>query len=121
MAEGWLRTLGGPECEVFSAVTNPTRINPLAVEAMNEVGVDITTQLSESVDRYVADSLTSLSRCATTQKKAARCSPVRTRWFHRGFDDPADAMGSTEDRMAFFRRVRDEIKDRISRYLSDET
>lgn len=109
MAEGLLRHLAGQRFEAFSAGTSPQGLSAGAVRAMREIGVDISAQRSEHVDTYLDAGIdTVITVC---ERAAANC-PVfpgaaeRVQW---SFDDPADATGSDERRMAAFRRVRDEI------------
>lgn len=120
MAEGWLRHLGGPGYEVFSAGTDPTAVNPLAIEAMSEAGVDISAQASESVDRYAVSTFDLVVTVCDNAKERCPVFPGGGERAHWGFDDPADAVGNKAARMETFRRVRDEIRERISAYLDGE-
>src|SRR5918911_1164966 len=106
MAEGLLRRAGGDGFEVFSAGTEPSGVNPLAVEAMREVGIDISTQRSKSVDEFLGQEF---DYVITVCDKANRNCPVfpgRTKRIHWSFDDPAEALGERSERLAVFRRVR---------------
>ena len=114
MAEGWINQLLGEHWEARSAGTAPAaRVHPLAVRAMAEVGVDI----SGAVPKPVAAVLDQPWDLVVTVCDAARetCPtfprPVPKR--HVSFDDPATAEGTDEERMAVFRRVREEIRDRL--------
>ena len=115
-----MRRLGEPDYEVFSAGTHPTSVNPLAIEAMKEAGVDISLQVSESVERYACDAFDLVITVCDNAKETCPIFPNAASLLHWGFDDPADAVGTEEARMAEFRRVRDEIKGRIAGYLSEE-
>lgn len=116
MAEGWARHLHGGRIDACSAGTSPHGLNPLAVRAMGEVGVDISAHTSKTVE---ACSPESLSLVVTVCGHAHENCPVflsrnpRTRIVHRGFDDPpalaADAVDDNEA-MPHYRRVRDEIR-----------
>ena len=120
MAEGWMRALGGERYEVSSAGTEPRGIHPLAVAAMREVDVDISGQQSDHIDQYLKDPL---DLVVTVCDRAQEVCPVfdqKTRILHWSFDDPASAVGTDEEKMIVFRRVRDEICDQISRYLAEE-
>jgi arsenate reductase len=117
MAEGLLRRAGGDGFEVFSAGTEPSGVNPLAVEAMREVGIDISTQRSKSVDEFLGQEF---DYVITVCDKANRNCPVfpgRTKRIHWSFDDPAEALGERSERLAVFRRVRDEIKERLRDFV----
>ena len=115
MAEGLLRSLGGGACEAFSAGTEPHGLSPMAVEAMREIGIDISSQRSESVEAYRGGAF---DHVITVCGHARETCPVLPggRQHHWSFDDPAAATGSREERMAVFRRVRDEIAARLRQF-----
>jgi len=111
MAEGFLKSFD-KNLEVYSAGTKPAeKINPFAVKAMKEIGIDISTGIAENVDKYLN---LSFDYVITVCDNAKEICPVfignvKNR-LHIGFDDPADAVGSEEEVMPVYRRVRDEIK-----------
>jgi arsenate reductase (thioredoxin) len=111
MAEGYLISLDS-ELEVFSAGTHPAgTINPYAVEVMKEIGIDISAQYPKNADKFTGESF---DYVITVCDNAKEVCPVFTgnvkHRLHIGFDDPADATGSKEEKLAVYRRVRDEIK-----------
>ncbi len=112
MAEGFLKNFD-ENLEVFSAGTKPAeKINPFAVKAMREIGIDISNGVSENVDKYLSQSF---DYVITVCDNAKETCPVFIgnvkHQLHIGFDDPADAVGSEEEVMPVYRRVRDEIKN----------
>lgn len=117
MAEGWTRHLWPDRIEAFSAGLRPQGLDPLAVEAMKEAGVDITGHRSkhiEELDDAVFDVV--ITVCADAD---ANCPvfPGRARFVHAGFDDPpllAKDAKTDEEKMAHYRRVRDEIRQFVS-------
>lgn len=118
MAEGLLRRLAGDRFEVASAGTEATRLHPLALQVMAEVGIDLSAHASKAVD-------TMLDRpwdCVVTVCDSAseRCPvfPDRTTRLHWSFDDPSQATGTEEQRLDAFRRVRDEIGARLRGWLA---
>ena len=117
MAEGLLRALGGNRFEVFSAGTEATRVRPLGVRAMAEMGIDIAGQESKTLDRYL-DQL--FDAVITVCDQANEACPVffgaRER-LHWSFPDPSRATGSEEEQLAVYRSVRDAIRARIEREL----
>ncbi len=116
MAEGWAKKLLGGDWEVRSAGIEAHGLNPKAVKAMNEVGIDISQQHSETID---IDFLNKATLAVTLCGDAAdRCpvTPPHVRREHWGFDDPAKAEGTEEEIWAVFQRVRDEIGERISQF-----
>jgi arsenate reductase len=111
MAEGFLRSYG-PELDVYSAGTMAEgKVNPFAVKAMGEEGIDISSQTSDSIDKYVDEAF---DHVVTVCDGAKESCPVFTgdvkNRLHIGFDDPAVAKGSEAEVMPVYRRVRDEIK-----------
>ena len=117
MAEGLLRHLGAGRFEVFSAGTHPSRVNPLAIEAMREIGIDISHHRSKSVDEFLGQEFDYV--ITVCDKANANCPvfPGRTKRIHWGFDDPAAAEGDAGERLAVFRRVRDEIEERLRDFV----
>jgi arsenate reductase (thioredoxin) len=116
MAEGWAKELLGDEWEVRSAGIEAHGINPNAVKAMNEVGIDISNQKSEMIDsEYLNNATMAVTLCGDA---ADRCpmTPAHVKREHWGFDDPAKAEGTNEEKWEVFERVRDEIGERIQRF-----
>ncbi len=113
MAEGWARHLKGSVLEPLSAGTVAKGLDPRAVRAMAEVGVDISTQRSKTVEEV---QLVPFDWVVTVCGHAAESCPVfpgRVRRMHAGFDDPpalARGAASEEEAMGHYRRVRDEIR-----------
>jgi arsenate reductase len=136
MAEGLLRNLYGEKYEVFSAGTEPTRVHPLAIKVMAEIGIDISGQRSKSMDEFSdADIDLAVSVCQSSAKTVcALCSrPIlegrpeivkeklhKTKnYIVHGFSDPSEIEASEEERLAAFRRVRDEIREWIIEEFTD--
>ena len=117
MAEGWAKKiLSNDEWEVKSAGIEAHGVNPNAVKAMSEVGVDISSQTSDTIDMKTlnnADLVVTL--CGDANDKCPVTPPYVKRE-HWGFDDPAKAHGTEDEKWEFFSRVRDEIGERIERF-----
>jgi len=113
MAEGFLREYGEGRFEVFSAGTEATAVRPEAIEAMAEVGIDISGHESKTVDRYLGESFAWVITVCDQAREACPTFPGANETAHWGFDDPSAATGDQEARMAVFRRVRDEIARRV--------
>ncbi len=116
MAEGWAKQLLGDGWEVRSAGIEAHGLNPNAVKAMNEVGIDISDQKSELIDNgYLNQATLAVTLCGDA---ADRCpmTPPHVRREHWGFNDPAKAQGTDDEKWAVFQRVRDEIGERIKRF-----
>ena len=118
MAEGWLRHLAGDRYEVFSAGTKPVGLNPGSVEAMAEVGIDISQHRSKHVEEYAAQSIDYVVTVCDRAKETCPLWPGRTTLIHWSFDDPA-AVAGVEGRRLVFCRVRDEIAAAIRQFLVD--
>jgi len=121
MAEGFLKSFD-ENLEVYSAGTNPAeRVNPFAVKAMKEIGIDISNGIAEDVDKYLSQSFDYVITVCDNAKETCPVfmGDVKHR-LHLGFDDPADAVGTEEEIMPVYRRVRDEIKrDFFEFYLKE--
>jgi arsenate reductase len=109
MAEGFLRALGGERFEVQSAGTRATRVHPLAIAAMREVGIDISHQTSKSVDDVGEGWDVVVTVCDAHCPVPPR-SGLKLSW---RFADPSAVRGSTEDQLAAFRKIRDGIRRRV--------
>ena len=121
MAEGFLREYGGDAYDAHSAGTKPSMVNPLAVRAMSEVGIDISGHRSKNVAEYLGQHFPFVITVCDNAKEHCPIFPgpcVREHW---PFDDPAEAQGSEEERMEFFCRVRDEIAARVREFVAKKT
>ena len=120
MAEGLLRHLAGDRFEVVSAGTEATQVRPLAVLAMTEIGVDISGQESETLDRYLDEPFDYVITVCDDANEACPFFPGASARLHWSLEDPSRTAGSEEERLAVFRRVRDELRRRIERELATE-
>jgi arsenate reductase (thioredoxin) len=120
MAEGLLRHLAGDRFEVASAGTHPHGLNPDAVAAMREIGVDIASQRSKHVDHFAGEQFDFVITVCDRAKESCPIFPATGSVLHWSFDDPAAAEESQEDRMAVFRRVRDEIRNRVQAFVQKD-
>ncbi|MCS7283754.1 MAG: arsenate reductase ArsC [Anaerolineae bacterium] len=121
MAEGLVNHFLGDQWEAYSAGTHPSGyVHPLAVQAMQELGIDISHQRSKSVEEFRTQSFdVVITLCdSAAQECPAWLGPGKA--IHMGFPDPAAAEGLLEDRMEAFRRVRDSIQEKVLRYLREE-
>jgi arsenate reductase len=117
MAEGFLRDLAGDRFEVESAGTEARGVNPLAIRAMAEAGVDLSGHTSKTLDRFLGEPWDYvITVCDSANESCPVFPEARTR-LHWSFDDPSAAHGTDDERLAVFRRVRDEIRARIQSWL----
>ena len=121
MAEAFLRHLGGSRFEVASAGTEARGVNPLAVRAMAEVGIDLRNHTSKTLDRFLGERWHDVITVCDSANESCPVFPGASRRVHWSFDDPSAATGSEEQRLAVFRRVRDEINARIKAWLAERS
>lgn len=118
MAEGLLRALYGNRYEVFSAGTNPFRVNPFAIEAMKLGGIDISNHRSKSIDEFIDMGIDYAVTVCDSAKETCPYFPSAKVLLHHSFSDPAAVTGSDEAILAEFERVRDEIKEWIEESIA---
>jgi arsenate reductase len=119
MAEGFLRHHAGDRFDVASAGTHPAGLNPEAVEAMREIGIDISTHRSKGIGEFLGQHFDYVITVCDRAKESCPIFPGATYLYHWPCDDPAAAYGSSEERQAIFRRVRDEIAQRIREFIDE--
>jgi arsenate reductase (thioredoxin) len=113
MAEGLLRAWAGDRFEAHSAGVEATEVRPLAIRAMAELGIDISEQFSKRMDVYDGQAFDYAITVCDEAREACPFFAGARETLHWRFDDPAAATGTEEERLAVFRRVRDEIGARI--------
>ncbi len=119
MAEGLLRALGGDRFEVFSAGAKPAGyVHPLAIRAMQELNIDISRHTSKSLDVFDGQKFDYLITVCDNAREACPTYAGATHQLHWSFDDPAHAPGTEEEKMRVFRRVRDEIQNRLRLFVT---
>jgi arsenate reductase len=119
MAEGLLSHDGGERFEVSSAGTRPSHVRPEAIEAMKEVGIDISGHRSKSVDEFAGRPFDCVITVCDNAKESCPVFPAGTERIHWSFEDPAAVEGDWETRLAAFRRIRDEIRARLAGLVAD--
>ena len=114
MAEGWLRHLAGERFEVASAGTEATRVRPLAIRAMHELGIDISRHESKTLERHLSEPWDDVITVCDDANEACPRFPGGKRRRHWSFPDPSKASGSEDEQLAVYRSVRDGIRARIA-------
>ena len=117
MAEGLMRHESGGEIDVFSAGTRPSGLRAEAVAVMNEVGIDISGGRSKSVDEFRDQPFDCVITVCDNAAEACPVFPGAARRLHWPFEDPAAATGTQEEREGAFRKVRDQIRERIRGFI----
>jgi arsenate reductase len=121
MAEGYLRHVAGDRFEALSAGVEPKGLNPLAVEAMQEIGIDISQQKSKDVQSLLGQAIPYVVTVCDNAMRRCPIFPHTFKQLHWSLEDPAEATGSHGEKLAVFRRVRDEIRQRIEQELLQPT
>lgn len=120
MAEGLVNHDFAEEIQAYSAGTDPQGLNPTAVQAMSGLGIDISGQFSKHIDAFKGQSFDYvITLCDDANEKCPLFLGGVNR-LHIGFPDPAKAPGGENERLAEFRRVRDEIRQRMNDFFSSE-
>jgi arsenate reductase len=120
MAEGLLRALGRGSFESFSAGTEQTRVRPEAIAAMAELGIDINGQTSKTLDIYLSEPFDEVITVCDSANESCPVFPGARSRRHWSIDDPSGVKGSDEERLAAFRRARDDVRQRIETELLGE-
>ena len=117
MAEGLLRALAGDHFEVFSAGSQPSTVNRLAIAAMDERGIDIRVQRSKHLNEYLDQPFDYVITVCDNAAETCPVFPGPARRIHWSFPDPAAVAGSAAERLASFRQVRDGIEAQLRAWL----
>ena len=117
MAEGLLRSLGRGNFDSFSAGTEQTRVRPEAIAAMAELGIDISGQTSKTLDVYLHEPFDEVITVCDSANESCPVFPRARSRRHWSSNDPSGVRGSDEERLAAFRRARDEVRRRIESEL----
>lgn len=120
MAEGIVRQYLGDKIEAFSAGIAPAFVHPRAIQAMREIGIDISGQRSKSMTEFEGRQFDYVITLCGSANEQCPLFFGGVKKMHMGFDDPVTAAGSEEEIMAAFRRVRDQIKNKILGFFANE-
>jgi arsenate reductase (thioredoxin) len=120
MAEGLVRQLGGDRFDAFSAGTKPSHVNPLAVQAMKEIDIDISQQRSKHLNEYLNQPFDIVMTVCDDAAETCPVFPGKAERMHWSFPDPAAATGSEAERLQHFRDVRDAFAARFTNWLSTQ-
>ncbi|MGD8979664.1 MAG: arsenate reductase ArsC [candidate division WOR-3 bacterium] len=120
MAEALLNKLGGEKYVAYSGGTEPTAVNPHAIKAMADIGIDITGKQGKHVNTYKGQTFDYVITVCDHAKETCPFFPGAKKYLHQGFQDPSGFIGTEEEKDAAFRRVRDEIKSWIESTFDQE-
>ncbi len=119
MAEGFLRHLAGDRFEVISAGAYPTVLNPDAVEVMKEIGIDISKHHAKDAAQFLGQTFQYLIRVCTA-RETCPLLPGAIWYFDWRIEDPADTQRTAVEKLAAFRRVRDQIEEKTLEFIAKE-
>jgi arsenate reductase (thioredoxin) len=117
MAEALVRTKGGDAFEVHSAGTDPRGINPLTRKVLDEAGIDSSWARSKSVTEYLGQRFDYVVTVCDEARQVCPVFPGVHESLHWGYEDPAEAEGTEEERLAVFRRVFVQLGERINQFI----
>ena len=118
MAEGLLRNDAGDQFEVFSAGVKSSFVRPQAIETMREVGIDISGQRSKPVDEFLDEEFDYVITVCDNANELCPVFSGRTKRIHWSIEDPAAASGNEQEKLAVFRRVRDQLREQLRAWFS---
>lgn len=120
MAEGLLRHIAGDKFEVESAGTVASFVRPQAIAAMAELGIDISGHRSKCLDEFLKTPFDYVITVCDNANETCPIFPGDATRIHWSFDDPAESVGNEEEQMALFRRVRDEIREKLAGFARQQ-
>jgi arsenate reductase len=119
LAEGILHHAAGDLLDVHSAGSNPSGyVHPMAIQVMKEIGIDISGHFSKHMNEFLDRKVETVITVCGNADQACPMFPGQVDRYHWGFDDPAHATGADEEKLAVFRRVRDEIQRVFKAYAA---
>jgi len=119
MGEGLFREQGGGDYEVFSAGTRPSLVRPEAIAVMREIGIDISGNRSKSVDEFAGRSFDFVVTVCDNARDNCPVFPGAAQRVHWSLEDPAAVQGSEVERLAAFRRIRNQLQERVEKFVRE--
>ena len=120
MAEGLLRDMAGDRVEVASAGVAPTHVRPEAIEAMKEIGIDISTHRSKSIDELTTRAFDYVITVCDNANQHCPIFPGPCSRIHWSIEDPAAVAGEDKTRIEAFRSARNELRERLVKFIKDQ-
>ena len=117
MAEGLLRSMGGDNFEVESAGTVASFVRPQAIAAMAEIGIDISGHRSKCLDEFLGTAFDHIITVCDNANQTCPAFPGKANRIHWSLEDPAEAVGSKEEKLAAFRSIRDQLSIKIKGFI----
>ena len=120
MAEGLLRHMAGNKFKVYSAGSHPSRLHPASVAVMAEWNIDITHHTSEPINDYLETGIDIVITVCDNAQQICPTFPGNVQRIHWGLDDPYHGWGAEPEDLLPYRETRDELKDRIKVFLTEQ-
>ncbi len=120
MAEGLLRHMAGDKFEVYSAGSHPSRLHPASAAVMAEWGIDIARHTAEPIDDYLETGIDIVITVCDNAQQICPTFPGNVKRIHWGLDDPYHGWGAEPEDLLPYREIRDELKDRIKVFLTEQ-
>jgi len=120
MAEGLLRHMAGNKFEVYSAGSHPSHLHPASVAVMAEWGIDIARHTAEPIDDYLETGIDIVITVCDNAQQICPTFPGNVKRIHWGLDDPYHGWGAEPEDLLPYREIRDELKDRIKVFLTEQ-
>ena len=120
MGEGLFRDEGGGGYEVSSAGTKPSQVRPEAIAVMREIGIDISGNRSKSVDEFAGQAFDFVVTVCDSARDNYPVFPGATKRIHWSLEDPAAVEGPEDERLAAFRRIRDQLRERVKAFVYEQ-
>jgi arsenate reductase len=118
MAEGMLKHYGNGEFEVYSAGLRPSHVHPLAIKALAELDIDITNQYSKTVNEFIGQEFSYVVTVCGSAKELCPVFPGKYNALHWSIEDPASTSGTEEEMMKVFRKVRQNILEKVKHFVT---
>jgi arsenate reductase len=119
MGEGLFREVGGSGYQVFSAGTRPSHVRPEAIAVMREIGIDISRHRSKSVDEFAGQEFDFVVTVCDSARDQCPVLPGAAKRIHWSLEDPAAVGGTEEERLAAFRRIRDQLREHVKAFVDE--
>ena len=117
MAEGLLRAMAGDRFEIYSAGSHPSKVHPVAIKVMKEVGIDISTHTSDPIDKYLEHGINYVITICDHAREVCPVFPGKSKMMHWSIDDPFRSWKNDHEVIGRYRKTRDEIHDRLNKFI----
>ena len=121
IAEGIMRQLAGDKFDVFSAGSNPTKIHPMSIKVMNNIGIDISSHTSDPISSFLNENINIVVTVCDKANKACPVFPGKVERIHWSIEDPFRGWRSDPDDLVNFNKTRNDLNERIKNFLKNRS